>query len=442
MNRRVVSRFETAIIYFLIVFLMFTLQAFSGTLDPTFGTGGKLTTDFTFSTSSSRTSFGYNIFLQPSGRIVGMGIHRLPGPDGMAPGVAAVGLTSVGDVDTTYSGGKTLEWDQITSISLSDVQMLPDGRLLRLSQYFSISQQIAKLIRTNADGSVDTGFTPNLSIGSAVPYVPYELSILSSGKILVLLEHPSSPYHLYLIRLNADGSRDATFGAGGAKELTLPSYQQQNAIPFGMEILPNGKILIAGGLNYSLQSNDFEQVYVARLDQNGDIDHSFGRLGIVRQWLGQRTYPTDLVIQPDGKYLICGAIKNTNRDSFMARFTPRGRPDGMLGTAGKVVTDFFVAGDDFFNAVAISNDGKIIVVGQSPLAPSTFSNFLVARYALGGTLEAHTLTPFTPSSNSPALNVLVQTDGKILVIGYTKNPNTSVNGNVFAMARYTSITND
>jgi uncharacterized delta-60 repeat protein len=126
----------------------------------------------------------------------------------------------------------------------------------------------------------------------------------------------------------------------------------------------------------------------------------------------------------------------------MARFTQRGRPDGTFGTGGKVVANFFPAGDDFFNALAISNEGKIIVVGRSPLAPSTFSNFLVARYALDGTLEAHTLTPFTPSSNSSAVDVLVQPDGKILVIGSTKNPDPAVNGFVFAMARYTSITND
>lgn len=442
---RFTGRFKTicvAFIGFLIVFSCFVPRSLAGTLDPTFGTGGKVITDFTFSSSPSRSSYGYNIFLQPSSRIVGMGAHYLPGPDGNAPGVAAVGLTSTGDVDTTYSGGKTLEWEQVTSIGISDAQMLPDGRILRLSQYFTFTYQAAKLIRTNADGSVDTGFVPDFSIDGVVPYIPYELSVLGNGKILVLVEHRNPPYRLYLIRLNADGSRDNTFGTGGAKELTLPARNQSDSSPFGMEILPNGKILIAGGFNYSNNSGDFEQVYLARLDQNGNIDHSFGRLGMVRQWLGARTFPLDLLIQPDGKYLICGLIKNTHRDAFLARFTQRGRPDGTFGTGGKVVTDFFTLGDDFLTALAMSSDGKIIAVGQSPLAPSAFSNFLVARYSLDGALEAHTLTPFTPSGHSSANNVLIQPDGKILVIGSTKNPNTSVNGFVFAMARYTSITND
>ena len=147
-------------------------------------------------------------------------------------------------------------------------QMLPDGRILRLSQYFGFTSQVVKLVRTNVDGSVDSAFAPDFSIDGVVPYLPYELSVLSNGKILVLRRTSRNHQRLHLIQFNADGSRDKTFGVNGAKELRLPyrhTVQQQESFPFGMEILPNGKILIAGATNYSTNSNNFEGLYLARL---------------------------------------------------------------------------------------------------------------------------------------------------------------------------------
>jgi uncharacterized delta-60 repeat protein len=208
-----------------------------------------------------------------------------------------------------------------------------------------------------------------------------------------------------------------------------------------MEIIPNGKIVIAGGTDYSNNTNDFGELYIARLDADGNMDHSFGRLGLLRHKFAQRIYPTDMLVQ-NGRYIISGLIVTPDRDSLMARFTQRGRLDTSFGNTGTVVTDFTVDGVDYINNLALNADGKIIAAGQAAVAPSTLSNFLVAQYSANGALEAHTKTAFTPSQNSGAQNVLIQPDGKILVIGFTKNPDTAINGNVYAFARYTAITND
>jgi uncharacterized delta-60 repeat protein len=446
MNLRPAFGFKTffvAFVYLSIALTLLSRETYAGTLDPMFGTGGKVTVDFPFSSQSNYSSYGYYTFTQPSGRIVGAGIHYQQGPDGLAPGVALVGLTGGGVVDTNYNGGKTLDWEAITSASLNDAFMLSDGRVLRLSSYFPVfGTRRINLVRINVDGMTDGAFTPDLNINGDIPY-GRQLCVLSNGKILVLVEH-SSTRRLYLIRLNSDGGRDATFGTGGAKELVRLGSQSDGitfSITTAMEILPNGKIVMAGGMGYSGNTNDFAEAFFVRLDADGNMDHSFGQLGRVRYKFANRIYPTGMLVQ-NGRYLITGLINTPDRDTLMARFTHNGRLDTSFGNTGVVVTDFAVDGSDYFNNAALTGDGKIIVVGQADAVPTTISNFLVARFSANGVLEAHTKTAFTPAQNSGAQNVSIQPDGKILVIGYTKNPNTSISGNVFAIARYTAITND
>ncbi len=440
---QVLCRFRSviiALIQFLFVFSVFVQQSYSGTLDPNFGTGGRFTTDFPFTTSSQYTSFGHNVFVQPSGRIVGVGIHFQPGSDPSHLGIVMAGVTPAGTIDTTFGGGgKTLDWENFSFLLLTDTKMLPDGRILYLSQYVSLSNVFTTFLRrTNVDGSIDSSFLPDLQVGESIPY-PGRVAVAPDGKVYVIIITNVSGINLHLVRLNPDGSRDASFGVNGVRDIPRISPSPDWGL-FDMHVLPNGKIVIAGNTAYT--SSDYREIFVLRLDPDGNVDHSFGRLGLIRHRFEPGVYASDLIVQPDNKYLITGFIKTPDRDSFMMRFTQRGRLDHDFGNAGMVVTDFTAGGDDNLAGAAISSTGKILVAGQAFARSTAFSNFLVAQYSLTGTLEASTQTAFTPSQNSGAEDVTIQPDGKILVIGYTRNPNTAVNGNVFAFARYTSITND
>ncbi len=428
------ARFLFAPVFLLLLFH----QAYTGTLDPTFGTGGKVTVDFPFAATYS--SSGQYIFVQPSGRIVVVGSHIQQGPDGTTSGVAVAGLTPSGALDTTFGGpfggtGKMLDWQPNTFIGLSDAQMLADGKIMRFGQFIAIPATFsARLYRLSANGSTED-FFPDLHVNQTQP-LPVKFAVLADGKILVIISH------FYLLRFNPDGSRDAAFGTNGVKEIPRISTMSSRRI-FGMQILPDGKILIAGQSGYTSTTDDSDELFLLRLSPEGFVDHSFGRLGLVRQTFGgQRIVGTRLLVQPDNKYVITGTVKNPDNDAMMARFTQRGRPDYGFGNAGVVITDFTPGGNDTFNAAKLTADGKIIAVGQASISSSTFSNFLVAKYSANGSLEASTQTSFTPSQNSSAANAVIQPDGKILVVGATRNPDSAINGNIFAIARYTEITND
>lgn len=425
MSLKIIRRFR--VFFSFVLLLLLIQQSYSGTLDATFGTGGKVTIDFPFATTYS--SSGNYIFVQPWGRIIAAGNHNQSGPDGNKPGVVMAGLTSIGTIDTSFNGGKTLDWEPNAWINLSDAQMLADGRIMRLGQFVQLFNTFsARLYRLNANGSTEDFFA-NLHVNQTQP-LPNKFVVQSDGKILVIISSS------YLVRFNTNGSRDAAFGTNGVIEIPRISTISERRI-IGMQILPNGKILIAG------QPTNYKELFLLRLDADGNADRSFGRLGLVRHNFGEQTFIlSNLTVQPDNKYIVSGSISTPDYDALLMRFTQSGKPDNSFGNAGVVITDFTPDGTDNFNGAKLTADGKIIAVGQALTPPSTFLNFLVAKYSANGSLEANTQTVFTPSQHSVASNAVIQPDGKILVIGSTRNPNSSINGDVFAIARYTDITND
>jgi uncharacterized delta-60 repeat protein len=96
----------------------------------------------------------------------------------------------------------------------------------------------------------------------------------------------------------------------------------------------------------------------------------------------------DVAIQADGKILAAGttyAPGATTTDFALARYNPDGTLDLTFSDDGKVITDFLEASDDDARAVAIQPDGKILVVGWTREAPSSQEDFALARYNPDGT---------------------------------------------------------
>lgn len=427
--------------------LLFLISpAFPGSLDPNFGTGGKFTTSFPDSSNGYR-SFGFRILYQSADRIVAAGTFTNMGPDGQATGVAIIGLTGGGAPDGTFgpSGGMIRDWDQVTAIGLSEVLLFPDGKFLRLSQHFPIfGQPTAKVIRYTVGGLNDSSFSADINLVPNSNTIPLKASILPSGKIMVLAFAQTNPESHHLFRLNPDGSRDTTFGVNGDKLMNFNRLPNVRFNIVGLQTLPNGKTILAGNLGTS--SQNYDEFFIARFDTDGNLDWSFGRFGIVRYsfGVGQKGFVTDLIIDPVmGRYTLVGAIKNPDEDVFMIRFGRRGKPDATFGSRGVVVSDITPGGTDYLSSITAQADGKLVVAGRASPTAGAPVNFLLARFSEGGTLEAHTKTEFTPGQVASASDVSIQPDGKILVIGSTYNPATVFTGSsMFAIARYTDITND
>jgi uncharacterized delta-60 repeat protein len=209
-----------------------------------------------------------------------------------------------------------------------------------------------------------------------------------------------------------------------------------------MAALPDGKFLIAGQLNVGTNFPDFDELFIARYNPDGSLDGMFGRQGVVRYKYGTgvRGLINEMIVRPDGRLILAGGIKNSDMDTFMIGFTRRGKFDTAFGIRGVAISDIVPGGDDLIRAFVESGD-KLIAAGEAPATGGTPVRFLMAKYSSTGTLEAHTRTEFTPGQYSAAYGLTVQPDGKILGIGITADPGSN-NNTMWAIARYTDITND
>ena len=421
----------------LVTFLNFSLNipCFAAfTLDSTFSGGGRLTISFPDS-STSYSSGGLRIFVQPGGRIVAAGTFTRMTADGQMPGIAVVGLTTSGTLDSSYVTSQ--DWQSNGFTSLGDALMYPDGRILRLSRFSNVvGSSTVRAARLNADGSGDSVFDSNVNIGTPPGNFgtsrTSQIAVRNDGKVVVLITE-NSEYLLY--RLNPDGTRDTTFGVNGVVGIRFNKIAFPPESNMEMLVLPDGKVLLAGHVppfSFNSGSSDF---FLARLTESGNWDKTFGRAGFLRVPFGpgvtgriQRA-----TIQTDGNILLCGSVVDSDTDTWMMRFRPNGRVDTSFGNSGVVITDFQPGGIDAAASMALSTDGKIRMAGSI----GTPANFLIARYSANGTLEENTSIAFTPGQFASASDVTLQPDGKLLVIGATRNPDMSINGGVFAIARLT-----
>ena len=404
------------------------------TLDATFN-GGKVTVSFPNS-SSNYTSQAFRVFVQPGGRILLGGSFTNGTADGQLGGVASVGLTQAGELDAGYgSGGRFTAWRSDANTNPRDALMYPDGSTLYITQVFRlpVGSSTVEAFRLSENGGFDSVFAANVSIGPCcIGFFnarPVQIAVQSDGKILALITDQGE-YFLY--RLNADGTRDTTFGNNGVAGLVFNKFSP-NLVE--MIALNDGKILFVGHVAPFDTNLGSSELFFARLTQTGSWDKTFGRAGMLRVPFasGVTGIVRKAIVQSDGKILLSGNVVSSDADVWVARFRPNGRRDTGFGENGVVIHDFSVGDADIANSIAISADGKIRIAGQ--IGQSTPS-FLVARFSANGTLEDQTSISFTTGQYAVAQDIALQQDGKLLVAGYARNPNMSITGSVMAIARF------
>ncbi|MBA4123809.1 MAG: VCBS repeat-containing protein [Acidobacteria bacterium] len=349
-----------------------------------------------------------------------------------------------GDLDTTFgNGGKV-----ITRITSQEdrpirVRIQPDGKIVTvgivLEGGFGCPVN-AFLVRHNANGTVDNSFGTNGSV--VVTSNSYEIIeiiftdfvILPDGKLLVIAHkyiNCSTPStDLLIYRYTANGTLDAAFGTNGV--ITTPLGNETYAQRIVLQ--PDGKFVVAS----RTRSNE---VAVVRYNPNGTLDTTFGTGGISKTSVGNSNfYASEILVQTDGKLLVAGdAHFGSNQDIFVLRYNPNGTLDNSFGANGIVQTDIDNQ-TNYAGGMALQPDGKIIV-NSSNFTSANLTSLLsssIVRYNANGTLDntfgANGIVRITeaPSQYSEgiAFALAIQQNGKILTAGRR-------NG-TFAISRYNS----
>ncbi|MDZ8027125.1 MAG: DUF4347 domain-containing protein [Nostoc sp. DedQUE11] len=224
---------------------------------------------------------------------------------------------------------------------------------------------------------------------------------------------------------------DTTFNTTGK---VTTDFNGSNDGSYRIAVQDDGKILVAGYSNNGT-NNDFA---ITRYNSDGTLDTTFNTTGkVTTDFNTSNEIGYSITVQSDGKILVAGVSNNgTNDDFAIARYNSDGTLDTTFNTTGKVTTDFN-SNDEAGNSITVQSDGKILVGGYSN--NGTNDDFAIARYNSDGTLDTtfnttgKVTTDFN-GSNEGGNSITVQSDGKILVAGVSNNGT----NNDFAIARYNS----
>lgn len=273
------------------------------------------------------------------------------------------------------------------------------------------------VVRYDQSGHIDKHFGVD-GIASAFPGgLATSVVIKPSGKIYAA---GYANKNFAVAKFNNNGTLDNSFGNNGEVSTNfLGDFDDA----FALLVQPDSKI-IAAGIAYEPNGNDESRIALARYNTDGSLDSSFNFTGKVAKHVSVNgfDYCTSAALQTDGKIIAVGYSHNTttNDDYMLVRFKPNGKIDSSFGTNGVTFTDF--GGDDLANGVALQSDGKIVVVGYTH-DQNFISKIVLARYATNGkpdkTFGTNGSVILDFNTNFATGNaVTIQSDDKILVAAF------------------------
>ena len=422
-----------------------TVLAAPSDLDPSFGAGGKVTTQI-----STGRNQAYSIAQQTDGKLVTGGRCF---SSGSLFDFCLARYNIDGSLDSSFgSGGKVVTpLRAATQDEGVTVLIQPDGKILLAgSSGANFGSGDFAVARYTTNGSLDASFASGgiviASVGANGGAVT-SAALQPDGKVVLAGTRNStatSSASFALLRLTTTGAIDATFGTAGFVFATVavPSGNQSGDFA-AVAVQPDGKIVLAGSV--PLGSSPFYNKGFAalRFNPSGSLDSSFGSSGQALVTISPG-YLVDVKLQPDGKIILAGYSSGTSSNDFaLARLQSNGSLDASFGDGGKTTTDFGNGSYDYAAGLCLEPNGKILVVGDAsyPVGSGFADDFAVARYNPNGSLDTSfgtagmLLTPIG-SRDDRAQDCLAQPDGKIVVAGYSEDPTRPNAAENFALVRY------
>jgi len=355
---------------------------------------------------------------------------------------------SGGELDPTFGGGYVTTAIGTVNDTANSVAVQADGRIVVAGTSNNGTDNDFAVVRYNIDGTLDTTFGTGGKVTTDIGGFDDSASsvvVQSNGLIVVAgtsLNDLSASNDFAVVRYDADGTLDATFGTGGKVTTDIGGFDDSAS---SVAVYPNGRIVVAGSGSTGVDVNSYDFAVVRYL-ADGTVDAPFGDTvasgdvdgdGIVTTPIGllaDRAH--SVAVQADGHIVVAGFSLGANNDFALVRYLPDGNPDLGFGTAGIVTTPIGL-GADFAYSVVVQADGRIVAAGYSRNIANN-NDFAVVRYLPNGDPDpgfgggdGKVTTPIGSASNDIAYTVAVQADGRIIAAGSSSAQN-------FAVVRYNS----
>lgn len=349
-----------------------------------------------------------------------------------------------GGLDASFNGSGAVA----TKIDPSEVEyalavaLQPTGNKIIAAGHSVLAGQGAiALVRYNADGSLDSApgsFGSGGIVRTAVGTDSAEavaVAVQPDGKIVVagtLLAADASGKGIVLLRYNADGTLDASFGTPGTGIVTKTIGTGSDTVAAALALQPAAlladvKIIVAGHALTSAKTD----IVLLRYNLDGTPDLTFGSGGLVTTPLGADAAALAIQVQPaDGKIVAAGSVgkfSDSSMDAVLLRYNNAdGALDATFGVGGIVQTGIGT-GNNFANALVLQPDRKIVVAGHANVNFSAdTSDIALLRYDEFGALETtfgetgqNGKVVTTLGGFDNAFSVALQADLKIVVSGNT-----------------------
>ena len=383
-----------------------------GSLDPTFGNGGKVLTDL-----GVGAGVPSDAVLQPNGDIVisgGFGVARyLP----------------TGKLDTTFGSGGLASTGFAGGESGTGVALQPDGKIIWVGSQGNPSFPAGgtfsfAVARFTANGTLDTSFGTGGQASVEFFAPPMQgaqefaraVLVQPDGKILVAGSARQgqirfAPIQGALARFNANGTLDTSFGTGG-------------------KILSSSGGITALGLDAA--GNIFTLPTRAEFSPTGQAD-----TGVTPAAITASSHGGSSIFLPSGQFVQANTIGVAKHDVDVQ--VQRFNADGSIASASPAFDYSGAAGldqaIDSAGAVAVQANGQAVAGGAHFLSTSPFG---LARVNPDGTLDtgfgSGGVLTTTFNGNEAVEAVLTQPDGKIIAAGFSEDNTTGQS--FIALARY------
>jgi len=401
-------------------------QAQAGTLDPTFGTGGVVTTSF------AGGSAGVGSFEQSNGDIVAVAQVDFVQSEGT--GIGLVRYTSTGALDATFGT------NGITNTVFAGFTFTPfgfavqkNGDILVAGEAISSVGRIEfGLARYTSNGILDATFGSGglvtTLVGTRVD-IPTAMLLQPNGKIVMagfeVAQEGIAPGKMSMVRYNPNGSLDTTFGSGGISLVT-----DIITGPDALAMLSNGNYLAVG------QNGTGKTGVEVELNSKGVLLSKVTAGTLVAALSSSQSGFNPTIFQANGDYIV--AVTTCTADSQcrgtkigVSRFLETGNADTTFNAVSFESFDPTQT-TSVGKALAVQANGQIVVGGLINLDSPILGG--LARLDANGNLDTTfgTTDSFgrccTVTSEQTFTGLLIQTDGNIVAIG-------ELNGDL-ALARY------
>ncbi len=298
-------------------------------------------------------------------------------------GIARINVD--GTLDATFNPGTA--FGNIGAVYAMVAQA--DGKILlggTFSEYNGTSG-INNIVRLNADGTVDNTFTTGTGFDNAV----WALKLQPDGKILAggNFTNYNGTAATRMARLNADGTRDATFSVGTGA----------NQIIYALGLQSDGKIIIGGNFT---AFNGTTPNRLVRVDNTGAVDATFN-VGA-----GANTIVDNIAVQPDGKILVVGNFTQYNGETVnrIVRLNTDGTRDASFNVGG-------TGAGSRVRTVQVLADNKILIGGAFTGYNGITGIGCIALLTAAGELDATIASKISGN----VYTLVVQPDNKIVAGG-------------------------